>query len=134
MTIEKFEICAIGSPCKAGPRLRTAISTLTPIYNLFEFVNRAPLPSRRPWSVLDETRKRRNGEPTESESRARRQRTADAQIPLPGGTRRKDSAADTGDAGPSRLAQGDADAGLQRGQYARGGYGQALSAVRRRHD
>ena len=38
------------------------------------------------------------------------------------------------DTGPSRLAQGDADAGFQRRQYARRGYDQALSPVRRCDD
>src|SRR5436190_2628528 len=70
---------------------------------------------------------------SQDESRAK-QRTDDAQIPLPGGTGGKPAAADTGDTGPSGMAEGDADADLQRNQYARRRYDQALPSVCRCHD
>src|SRR6476620_10489537 len=50
----------------------------------------------------------------QEQNRAEQQRTHDAQIPLPGGTRGNSAAADPGLTGPSHLAQGDADAGFQR--------------------
>jgi len=58
-------------------------------------------------------------EPIESESRARKNRTDDDQIPLPGGTAWKAAAAATSLTWSARMAQGDADAGVQRHQYAR---------------
>src|SRR6476620_2288830 len=75
----------------------------------------------------------RNGEPLKIKH-ARQHRDANAQLPLPGGTGWKAAAADPGNIGTSGLAQGHADASFQRDQYARRGYDQALSTVRRRDD
>jgi hypothetical protein len=58
----------------------------------------------------------------------------DADVPLPEGAGGTIAAAGAGRVGSARLVQGDAGAGVQCGAFPRARHGQALSAIRRRHD